>query len=325
MTATLPPSVIEFFEQFGLKKIEASENDIRQRDGWRKVHLQLEGIKDGNQFVWNEKDEKSLAEFIKDKWDGWENLDVDGPRKVIVFVNTVDRALRVYSELKNLLNQKVEIILAHSRFTKDDRMKVENKLSQFFGKKSEPNPAILVTTQVAEAGLNISAPLVITELCPMDSLIQRAGRCQRFRPDGGEELSGKVIVVKPAGKEWYVPYIDRVRLVKADHGDEELSGKVKADHEKKSKRRSNPTNQFPAIEFTQRVLEKEVENRELLLDWQKEKELIEKALDRLYRAYLSAKTDVEFSEEKEPYISLFKKHKREKEELEETEGDENET
>jgi CRISPR/Cas system-associated endonuclease/helicase Cas3 len=262
--------------------------------------------------VWNEKDEKSLAEFIKDKWDDWENLDVDGPKKVIVFVNTVDRALRVYSELKNLLNQNVEIILAHSRFTKDDRMKVENKLSQFFGKKPEPNPAILVTTQVAEAGLNISAPLVITELCPMDSLIQRAGRCQRFRPDGGEKLSGKVVVVKPAGKEWYVPYIDRVRLVKASH-------------EKKGKRRFNPSNQFPAIEFTQRVLEKEVENRELLLDWQKEKELIEKALNRLYRAYLSAETDVEFSGEEEPYISLFKRHKREKEELEETEEDENET
>jgi CRISPR-associated endonuclease/helicase Cas3 len=313
MTATLPSSVIEFFEQFcGLKKIEASENDIKQRDSWRKVHLRLEGIKDGNQFVWNEKDEKSLAEFIKDKWDDWENLDVDGPRKVIVFVNTVDRALRVYSELKNLLNQNVEIILAHSRFTKDDRMKVENKLSQFFGKKPEPNPAILVTTQVAEAGLNISAPLVITELCPMDSLIQRAGRCQRFRLDGDEELSGKVVVVKPAGKEWYVPYIDRVRLVKAGH-------------EKKGKRRFNPSNQFPAIEFTQRVLEKEVENRELLLDWQKEKELIEKALNRLYRAYLSAETDVEFSGEEEPYISLFKRHKREKEELEETEEDENET
>jgi hypothetical protein len=73
------------------------------------------------------------------------------------------------------------------------------------------------------------------------------------------------------------------------------------------------------------VLEKEIENRELLLDWQKEKELIEKALDRLYRAYLSAKTDVEFSGEEEPYISLFKKHKREKEELEETGEDENET
>jgi len=319
MTATLPQSVVNFFEEYcGLKKIKASDKDIEQRDSWRKVYLQLEGTKDDDMFAWNDKDEKGLAEFVSERWMAWRSLGVDGPQKVILFVNTVDRAIRVYDELKNRFqNQGVpEVILAHSRFTKDDRRNVEDKLSQFFGKNANTHPAILVTTQVAEAGLNISASLVITELCPMDSLIQRAGRCQRFNPDGSPERKGKVIVVKPAGDKWYVPYSDQVRLVEVSH-------------DKKGKEKRNTSRPLRAIEFTQIVLEREVlemevGNQELLLNWQKEQELITKALDRLYKAYLAGTTDVEFAKGEEPFSSLFAKHKSKKKEAEEEEEPEGE-
>ena len=310
MTATLPPSVIEFFRKYcGLVVIKASESDIEQRDSWRKVYLQLEGSKDKGEFKWDEKDEKSLAEFVKDKWDNWRDLGVDGLQKVIVFVNTVDRAIRVYDELRVLFQNQggLEVILAHSRFTEDDRRNVEDKLTEFFGKNPRSDPAILVTTQVAEAGLNISAPLVITELCPMDSLIQRAGRCQRFKPDGSQELNGKVIVLKPSGDKWYVPYSDEVHLVEVSQ-------------DKKGKEKRNTSEWLPAIEFTQIVLEMEAGNQELLLNWQKEQELIEKALDRLYyKAYLAGTTDVEFSKGEEPFSSLFVKYKSKKKEVEEEE------
>jgi CRISPR/Cas system-associated endonuclease/helicase Cas3 len=255
---------------------------------------------------------------VKEQWDKWGKLDIDGPQKVIVFVNTVERAIQVYDELKNLFSYPngTEIILAHSRFKRDDRRIIEYKLSKLFGKNADPKPAILVTTQVAEAGLNISAPLVITELCPMDSLIQRAGRCQRFNPDGtpecegkrrkGKESKGKVIVVKPAEDRWYFPYNDKARLVKRKKVD------------KKGKRKTNVSEQLLAIEFTQVVLEMEAQEP-LLLNWQKEEELINKALDRLYAAYLSGTTDVEFSEGEEPYISLFRKHQSKKQKAEEEE------
>jgi CRISPR-associated endonuclease/helicase Cas3 len=309
MTATLPLSVMEFFLKFcGLVKIEASEEDIEQRDSWRKVYLQLNGVRDNDRFVWNEKDEKSLVEFVKEQWDAWGNLNVHGPQKVIVFLNTVERAIQVYDELTRLFQNQggPEVILVHSRFTKDDRRNVEDKLSQFFGKNANTHPAILVTTQVAEAGLNISAPLVITELCPMDSLIQRVGRCQRFNHDGSPERKGKVIVVKPAGDKWYVPYIDQVRLVEVGH-------------DKKEKEKRDTSRPLRAIEFTQIVLEMEVGNQELPLNWQKEQELITKALDRLYKAYLAGTTDVEFAKGEEPFSSLFAKHKPKKKETEEEE------
>jgi len=104
MTATLPPSVINFLQEYcGLVKIEASDSDIQQRDGWRKVSLELVGSRhQGSSFSWDEKNETALAEFVQEKWEQWSRLDVDGPRKIIVFVNTVDRAVKVYEELDKL-------------------------------------------------------------------------------------------------------------------------------------------------------------------------------------------------------------------------------
>lgn len=299
MTATLSPSVIEFFQKFcGLVKVEATESDIRQRDDWRKVYLRLEGTKQNGGFVWAEKDESGLSEFVGGLWSEWNDLEVNGPRKVIVFVNTVERAIRVYDELKKIFQNQgqPEVILAHSRFTKDDRKTVEVKLSNLFGKQASSGQAILVTTQVAEAGLNISAPLVITDLCPMDSLIQRAGRCQRFQPDGGQELKGKVVVVKPAGDKWYVPYTDKVRLVEVST-------------DKKGKEKRNTSKPLYAIELTRAVLEKNAVVQELLLDWKQEQNLIKNALDRLYSAYLSGMTDVEFFKGQEPYSLLYERYK----------------
>jgi len=138
----------------------------------------------------------------------------------------------------------------------------------------------------------------------MDSLIQRAGRCQRFNPDGSPERKGKVIVVKPAEDKWYAPYSDQVRLVEVSH-------------DKKGKEKRTTSRPLRAIEFTQIVLEMKAGNQALPLNWQKEKELIEKALDRLYETYLAGTTDVKFTEGEEPFSSLFAKYKPKKKEVEE--------
>jgi len=311
MTATLPPSVIDFFREYcGLVKIGASPEDVKERDSWRDVYLELVGNQGrNNSFSWEEKDEYGLAQYVKEKWDNWARLGInstDNVKKIIVFVNTVDRALKVYEKLKALFgsNSAPRILLAHSRFTKDHRKTIENSLQEYFGKGSKQEPAILVTTQVAEAGLNISAPLVITELCPMDSLIQRAGRCQRFKPDGDMKAIGKVLVVKPAGDKWFAPYSDRVRLVRLSK-------------DKKGNDKRETSKYFPTIEFSRIFLEVEVGAGSLLMDWVKEQKLIQNALDPLYRAYLSGMAEVEFAKGDEPFETLYRKHKGKGEEQEE--------
>jgi len=107
-------------------------------------------------------------------------------RRSIAIVNTVGRAQGLFDELHTKLAGRtdVKLIMLHSRFFKDDRQRLEAQLQGLFGKDSAAS-AILVATQVVEAGIDISCEHLHTELCPMNSLAQRAGRCARFAGEAG--------------------------------------------------------------------------------------------------------------------------------------------
>ncbi len=95
---------------------------------------------------------------------------VAGSRTLVV-TNTVDRATEAYVELRKLL--KVDAVLLHSRFRAPDRAAGADRALQasFDG--------VVVSTQVIEAGVDISSRTLITELAPWASVVQRAGRCNR--------------------------------------------------------------------------------------------------------------------------------------------------
>jgi CRISPR-associated endonuclease/helicase Cas3 len=103
--------------------------------------------------------------------------------RTIVLVNSVSRAQDLVRELEGLYSKEAnrpELILLHSRFYPEDRKAIEDRLDGFFGSKAMPTNIILVTTQVIEAGIDISAECLHTELAPMNALIQRAGRTARY-------------------------------------------------------------------------------------------------------------------------------------------------
>jgi len=75
------------------------------------------------------------------------------------------------------------ILLIHSRFTEKDRTLKNERLKKLKDKY------LIVSTQVIEAGIDISSDLFVTEIAPANSLIQRLGRFLRF-----DERRGKVIV-----------------------------------------------------------------------------------------------------------------------------------
>ncbi len=112
--------------------------------------------------------------------------------RTIVVCNTVSRALRIYEGLNG--QAPVRPLLVHSRFVSKDREEKERKINSAFGKASETKEAILVTTQVVEVGLDISADLLLTELSPIDSLIQRMGRCARWLRPKEQNLAGETVV-----------------------------------------------------------------------------------------------------------------------------------
>lgn len=88
----------------------------------------------------------------------------------LVVLNTVKRAREVGDYLKQLTDS-VPILTIHSRFLGFDRNRLQKKLYGFQG--------IVVATQVVEAGVDLDASTLITELCPWSSLVQRVGRCGR--------------------------------------------------------------------------------------------------------------------------------------------------
>jgi CRISPR-associated endonuclease/helicase Cas3 len=116
-------------------------------------------------------------------------------KKTIVICNRVETAQKIYTDLTDELskNKKLKglneanIICLHSRFFDKDRKEKENKLKKLFGKNAEQNEqAILIATQVIEAGLDISCDIMHTEVSPINSFLQRVGRCARFAGETGQ-------------------------------------------------------------------------------------------------------------------------------------------
>jgi len=122
----------------------------------------------------------------------------------IVLLNTVGRAQEMFEQLCEKKKPKTCLMLLHSRFFKKDRRAKEEVLRVLFGKDAKGD-AILVATQVVEAGLDLSCEHLHTELCPMNALVQRGGRCARF---AGETGTVHVYPLLQKDKAW-LPYGDQ--------------------------------------------------------------------------------------------------------------------
>ena len=97
----------------------------------------------------------------------------------LVIVNTVDRSQDIYKALNNPRHVKLdaEKILVHSRFRADDRRQKNDAVTADL---DESGPGIVVVaTQAVEAGVDISARTLLTEVAPWASMVQRFGRCNR--------------------------------------------------------------------------------------------------------------------------------------------------
>ena len=127
-------------------------------------------------------------------------------QRVIIICNTVSQSQGLFRDLQEL-NQEGEltITLLHSRFLPEDRAKKEAYLKETFAQnwqQHEDNTChVLISTQVIEAGLNITCEVMHTLLCPMNSLLQRAGRCARFRGERGKVYVYRSFHVNPVNAQ----------------------------------------------------------------------------------------------------------------------------
>ncbi len=85
----------------------------------------------------------------------------------------------------------------HARFVRADRQLLDDALETQFGKRSTVRGRIVVATQTVQQSLDLDADLLLTDLCPMDVLLQRIGRLHRHtraRPKGFERARCVVLV-----------------------------------------------------------------------------------------------------------------------------------
>ena len=109
--------------------------------------------------------------------------------KVLVVRNTVGHAVQTQQALERLAGErdkgllfrcKGELTLHHGRFAAHDRRLLDHAVEAYLGKKAQRGTgSVVVGTQTLEQSLDIDADLLITDLCPMDVLLQRIGRLHR--------------------------------------------------------------------------------------------------------------------------------------------------
>jgi CRISPR-associated endonuclease/helicase Cas3 len=130
----------------------------------------------------------------------------------LVVLNTVDDAVAVHAELTRRKDlSSTDLRLIHSRFRGEEKSRWRG---EFLTREacSPGTNRIIVSTQVIEAGVDISAGVLVTSIAPWASLVQRFGRCARW---GG---TSDVIVVddEPKDDRAAAPYakeeIDAARI-----------------------------------------------------------------------------------------------------------------
>ncbi len=192
MSASLPESVLPSYQQLGYKIdkiIEDTSDNSRDR-------FEIKSIT-----------EYSDLEVIS----GLLDLCVE-KGTAIVYANTVDKAVMFYNWFEK---RKANPILYHSRFTEPHKKDKEQELIDALGKTAwENNSAkgIAILTQIGEMSINISADIMISELCPIDRLTQRAGRLCRFDKTKVGELY--VLVPQKNDLVYPAPYGEYDRKIK---------------------------------------------------------------------------------------------------------------
>ncbi len=170
MSATMKPEQLMTidFRHRELKILELSDADrshsvLQQRIQAKKSLGKAQTIFDGKEPDYAKKLAKEVVEAHQEG------------KLTLVVVNKVSRARAVYKEIKKLVGNDFPVELIHSRFRSAERQKLTEILLD-----PKSLTGFLVTTQAVEAGVDISAAVLFTELTTWWSFVQRVGRCNRY-------------------------------------------------------------------------------------------------------------------------------------------------
>ena len=166
-------------------------------------------------------DLKRVEVYDKTKIGGWTNNEIKelarqqvvNAGSALIVVNTKTSAREIYQQCKQIDSVKTFHLSTH--MCPAHRMHVLDQIKSClrpwdFGLYGPPKPVICVSTQLIEAGVDISFGSVIRYLAGLDSIAQAAGRCNRHNEQ--YPALGKVYIINPA--EENIERLDDIRIGK---------------------------------------------------------------------------------------------------------------
>ncbi|MDX9858730.1 MAG: CRISPR-associated helicase Cas3' [candidate division Zixibacteria bacterium] len=166
---------------------------------------------------------------------------VKSGRCMVWIRNTVSDAQMAFVELRRRLPAE-SVFLLHARFTNGERLAAENSLIETFGPNStaeQRNGRVVIATQVVEQSLDLDFDEMISDLAPIDLLIQRLGRMRRHCRDQfgkrvvGQDLRGPLVLhvhgpspAADSGSDWYKAHFHKASSVYPNHAQLWLTAKL---------------------------------------------------------------------------------------------------
>ncbi|MCV0369523.1 CRISPR-associated helicase Cas3' [Filomicrobium sp.] len=138
--------------------------------------------------------------------------------------NAVDDAIEAVAELKR---RGLSPTLLHARFAMGDRLDIEDRVRRTLGRKDETGNrtgCVIVGTQILEQSLDYDVDAMVTDLAPIDLIIQRAGRLWRHLTRHGRPVAApELVMFAPDPNEvrdphWYHAMSVRAAAVYGHHG-----------------------------------------------------------------------------------------------------------
>jgi len=174
VSATFNPAwlrTVDFAPLAGdIRVIEPDENDLENKVVWARVHAEKQ-IKRAPVEC---RMPGGVADFVAAQH--------RSGTRTLVIANTVRRAVEIRQELEK--KTPAEVRLLHSRFRAAERA---DHLKAALGDLVAEGK-IIVATQVIEAGIDLDAALLVTDLAPYSSMVQRFGRVNRYGMQTGCQI-----------------------------------------------------------------------------------------------------------------------------------------
>jgi CRISPR-associated endonuclease/helicase Cas3 len=184
MSASLPSTSIKMYQKTGFSVTDIKED----KSDYEKPRCIIKSFEEYEKV---EELEKLLQKCLN--------------KPAIIYANTIDKAMEFYK----WFNKKgfKDATVYHSRFTEPDKMKKESELIKKLGKSAWKNSnahGVAIMTQIGEMSVNISADLMLTDLCPIDRLVQRIGRLSIFRAENPGDVH--ILIPIKKGDLYPAPY-----------------------------------------------------------------------------------------------------------------------